>query len=114
MKFKYNLQFFAEGDGGNDNGSTTSGNSDNAAANSTDGSGVDNGNNGDDKAVDLEAFADLLSEKDKKLEQLEAEIKQLKKSNAELIVQVSAGAKQNTKSFDENLLALCGATPRKE
>lgn len=43
-----------------------------------------------DTTIDAEAFAELISEKDKKIEQLEKDVKMLKKSNADLTVKVSA------------------------
>lgn len=113
MRYKYNLQFFADGgDGnGNDNGS----NSSDGTADNGGGDGSSNISDGDgNEDVDLSAFADLLSEKDKELEQLRTEVEKLKKSNAELIVKVSAGTKHSEKTFDENLLSLVGAKPRKE
>lgn len=114
MKLKYNLQFFAKGeDNGNSNGNADSGNGTTGNDNN-DSSSIDNGSNDNDTQPDMSAFADLLSEKDKELEQLRTEVEKLKKSNAELIVKVSAGTKQTQKSFDENLLALVGAKPRKE
>lgn len=101
MKFKYNLQFFGEGDG-----DTT----DNGASASTDGA-----SDSEQNEIDPQAFADLLSERDKKIEQMETEIKKLQKSNAELIVRVnSQSAQENKKSFEENLLDMVGAKPRKE
>ena len=107
-----NLQFFADGGDNNDNagGNPDNGTPDNAGRN--DNSGDFDGDNNED--LDLAAFADLLSEKDKELEQLRTEVDKLKKSNAELIVKVSAGAKHTEKTFDENLLGLVGAKPRKE
>ena len=98
---KYNLQFFGEGDG-----DTT----DNGADVSTDGA-----SDSEQNEIDPKAFADLLSERDKKIEQMETEIKKLQKSNAELIVRVnSQSAQENKKSFEENLLNMVGAKPRKE
>ena len=101
MKFKYNLQFFGEGDGDT---------IDDGVATSTDGA-----SDSKQDEIDPKAFADLLSERDKKIEQMETEIKKLQKSNAELIVRVnSQSAQENKKSFEENLLDMVGAKPRKE
>lgn len=98
---KYNLQFFGEENDEGDNTDTTSG-------------GTDSGNSGED-GVNPQAFAELLSERDKKIEQLETDLKKLQKSNAELLVRVnSQSAQENKKSFEENLLAMVGAKPRKE
>ncbi len=108
MKYKYNLQFFADGGSNND---------DNANGNTDNGGGDDNnsGSDGDEnEGIDYKAFADLISEKDKELEQLRTEVDKLKKSNAELIVKVNAGAKHSEKTFEDNLLGLVGAKPRKE
>ena len=101
MKIKYNLQFFGEGD--NDDNDVLGGN--------------DNPDNNDDNPtedkIDTEAFAELISVKDKKIEELEGTIKQLKKANAELTIKVSAGQKVE-KTFEENLLGLVGQPARKE
>ena len=98
MKLKYNLQFFAEND-----------DTDNIDDNNGDNSSEDN------PQIDASAFADLISERDKKIEQLENEMKALKKSNADLLVRVSTGGNQSQqKTFEENLLDLVGAKPRKE
>lgn len=103
MKLKYNLQFFAEdGEGDNDGDGNGAGNND------TD-SNTDNNEGG----LDTEAFAELISEKDKKIEDLEGEIRLLKKANAELTIKVSAGQKTE-KTFEENLLGLVGQPARKE
>lgn len=96
-----NLQFFAE-DGDDDDTNVPS----------PDGDGNDGDNTSPDE-VDTSAFAELISEKDKKIEELELENKKLKKANAELTVKVTAGAKTE-KSFEENLLGLVGMKPRKE
>lgn len=101
---KYNLQFFA--DGGEDDGKGTLDN---------DGTTTNNDDNSTTHEIDATAFADLLSERDKKIEQLESEITSLKKSNAELIVRVNSATTQTPqKSFEENLLNMVGAKPRKE
>ena len=103
--YDYDLQYFAEDTDGNDAGNSGSG----------DGEGGDNSTDGTGGGIDPEAFAAILAEKDKKLEDLEKEMKQLKKSNAELLVKISAGAGAGTKkSFEENLLSMVGAKPRKE
>lgn len=102
MKLKYNLQFFAEGEGdGND-----SGNVDDDIDSTT-------GNNED--RLDVEAFADLISEKDKQIEQLQKDVAELKKSNAKLTIMVNSDHNSSgKKSFEENLLNMVGAKPRKE
>ena len=104
LLYDYNLQFFADdpsdpGEPGEPGGG---------------GEGGDGGSGGAG-GIDPEAFAAILAEKDKKLDELEKEMKQLKKSNAELLVKISAGAKAGTeKTFEENLLEMVGAKPRKE
>lgn len=102
MKFKYNLQFFAEDeDEGNSGG--------------TDPSNLDDDNGSSNNESSLEAFADIISEKDKRIEQLEKDVAELKKSNANLLVRVNSGnAGNEKKSFEENLLGMVGYKPRKE
>lgn len=103
MKLKYNLQFFAEdGEGDNDGDGNEPVNND---------SDINTDNN--EGGLDTEAFAELISEKDKKIEDLEGEIRLLKKANAELTIKVSAGQKTE-KTFEENLLGLVGQPARKE
>lgn len=51
---------------------------------------------------------DMIKEKDEKIEQLQKDITELKKSNANLLVRVSAGERHQEKSFEENLLGLVG------
>lgn len=92
---RYNLQFFAE-DNGDDAGSDSS----------TDTGGTDD--------IDVKALADLLSEKDNELKAMQKEVEELKKANAKMVVQMSTGNKESAKSFEENLLELVGAKPRKE
>lgn len=102
MKYlKLNLQFFAED---NDNEDNTDNN------NNTD-------NNADDSSnqLDVSALADIISEKDKQIEQLQKDVTELKKSNANLLVRVNSGGNSTQeKSFEENLLDMVGAKPRKE
>ena len=109
MKFRYNLQFFAEGDNNGDNGNN--GSSDNGNGN---GNGGNDGSDNDNTGVDSEAFAELISERDKKIETLEKEMKALRKSNADLLVKISTGGTTAKKNFDENLLEMVGYKPRKE
>lgn len=96
---KYNLQFFAEG--GDENADT---NNNPASTDSNDDSGE----------VDVKALADLLSDKDKELKELTKQVEELKKANAKMIVQMSTGSQGTVKTFEENLLELVGAKPRKE
>lgn len=94
MKLKYNLQFFAEEQETEDQ---------------------EQEKETEDNEFDPAAFADIISEKDKQIAELQKDMAKLKKSNAELLVKVSAGAGNNTeKTYEENLLELVGAKPRKE
>lgn len=100
--YDYNLQYFADepsdtGEPGEPSGTGEGGTP------CSDGAG----------GVDPEAFAAIIAEKDKKLDDLDKEVKQLKKSNAELLLKISAGQKTE-KTFEENLLSMVGAKPRKE
>lgn len=100
MKY-LNLQFFAE-DNDNEN------NTDND--NSTDNNADDSNNQ-----LDVSALADIITEKDKQIEQLQKDVTELKKSNANLLVRVNSGGNSTQeKSFEENLLDMVGAKPRKE
>ena len=100
--YDYNLQFFADdpsdpGEPGEPGGTGE------GSAPGSDGAG----------GIDPEAFAAIIAEKDKRLDDLDKEVKQLKKSNAELLLKISAGQKTE-KTFEENLLSMVGAKPRKE
>lgn len=100
--YDYNLQYFADepsdpGEPGEPSGTGEGGTP------CSDGAG----------GIDPEAFAAIIAEKDKKLDDLDKEVKQLKKSNAELLLKISAGQKTE-KTFEENLLSMVGAKPRKE
>ncbi len=65
--------------------------------------------NDDGNMADIsDAVLDMLKEKDEKIEQLQKDVTELKKSNANLLVRVSAGEKHQEKSFEENLLGLVG------
>lgn len=102
MFLKYNLQFFAEeGEEGNVSNNTGDNNT---------------GDNNNEDGIDPQAFAEIISDKDKKIEQLEKDIADLKKSNANLIVKVNAATNPpaQKKTFEENLLSMVGAKPRKE
>lgn len=65
-------------------------------------------NDGGNMADISDAVLDMLKEKDEKIEQLQKDVTELKKSNANLLVRVSAGEKHQEKSFEENLLGLVG------
>ena len=107
----YNLQFFAEDDNHdtnvNDNNSNTDDTNSNNASDGT-------GNNGNTE-LNIEALAGIISEQDKRIQQLEQDNNNLKKTNAQLLVRVSAGGSTTQqKGFDENLLDMVGFKPRKE
>ena len=106
MKLKYNLQFFGEGE--NDDNNTVDNNQ------TTSDSNVNN--TGDNQGeVNIQALADLVSEKDKQIQQLQTDMEALKKTNANLLVMVNSSTVQkNTKTFEESLLEMVGAKPRKE
>lgn len=90
---------------GDTNNEDTNSNVDNNA-------GTDNNDNGgattntETNQTDTEAFAELISEKDKKIEQLENDVKMLKKSNADLTVKISAQNKPD-KSIGETIVDFC-------
>lgn len=94
MKLKYNLQFFAEDEEKVEESEKTE----------------------ESQEIDAAAFAELISDKDKKIEELEKDIAELKRSNATLLVKINANASAETvkKTFEENLLTMVGAKPRKE
>lgn len=95
---------------GDTNNEDTNSNVDNNA-------GTDNNDNGGattntstnqtgDNQIDTEAFAELISEKDKQIEQLQNDVKMLKKSNADLTVKISAQNKPD-KSIGETIVDFC-------
>ena len=104
MKLRYNLQFFAEGDNGNNDAGNNTGNDDANVNNNNDNS---NNNGNKDEEIDAAAFADLISEKDKQIQQLEKDISELKKSNAMLTVRVNAGQKPQEFNTEKAILEFC-------
>lgn len=90
---EYNLQFFAE-----------EGNNDTTPDNDTTGSTDASSTAGTDE-VDVEAFAEIISEKDKKLEELAEEITKLKKANAEMLLRISS-SKPDTFDFDKAVMSM--------
>lgn len=94
MKLRYNLQFFAEEEVEE----------------------VEESIETEDDSVDVGALADLVSEKDKEIQQLQKDMSELKKANAQLLVKVNSQSQPaaQKKTFEENLLELVGAKPRKE
>lgn len=87
-------------------------NNDDTNSNVDNNAGTDNNDNGssttdtETNQTDAEAFAELISEKDKKIEQLENDVKMLKKSNADLTVKISAQNKPD-KSIGETIVDFC-------
>lgn len=99
-----NLQFFAEGNDDNDNTDVPNPNGDNG-----------DGDNNPPSEVDVAALAEIISEKDKVIEQLQKDVASLKKSNAQLTVMINSDkSSSGKKSFEDNLLSMVGAKPRKE
>lgn len=94
----YDLQFFADGsdsagESGDSSGAEDAGDS---GDNSTDGNG----------GIDPEAFAAIIAEKDKKLDELDKEMKALKKSNAELLLKISAEKKSEI-PLEQTIIDFC-------
>lgn len=89
---KYNLQYFAEETDPNETGADETGTDDTG----TDGSGID-----------ASAFADIISEKDKAIQQLQKDVAELKQTNAKLLVQVSAGASRTEFDTEKAILEFC-------
>ena len=104
MKLRYNLQFFAEGDNGNNDAGNNTGNDDANVNNNNENS---NNNGNKDEEIDAAAFADLISEKDKEIQQLQKDISELKKSNAMLTVRVNAGQKPQEFNTEKAILEFC-------
>lgn len=99
-----NLQFFAENDDDNDNTDVSNSTGDNS-----------NGDDNPPNEVDVAALAEIISEKDKVIEQLQKDVASLKKSNAQLTVMINSDkSSSGKKSFEDNLLSMVGAKPRKE
>lgn len=103
MLNRYNLQFF----GGESDGDDT-------VLDNNDGVATDGDNNQQTEVVDLEALAELISDKDKQIQQLQHDMAELKKVNTQLVMRVNAGTVHEKKSFEENLLDVVGYKPRKE
>lgn len=80
------------------------GNSDSNTIVDSNGSGSSTPSN-ENEQPDLASFAELISEKDKKLEEQAEEIKQLKKTTAELMLKISAGPNEQV-NIDKAILDL--------
>lgn len=89
---KYNLQYFADDTGTDETGTDETG---------TDDTGIDG------SGVDASAFADIISEKDKAIQQLQKDVAELKQTNAKLLVQVSAGASKTEFDTEKAILEFC-------
>lgn len=74
--------------------------------NNVDSSSTSNSEQTGQEEVDKEAFAELISEKDKRIEQLENDVKMLKKSNADLTVKISANNKPEV-SIEQTIIDFC-------
>ena len=64
--------------------------------------------------IDSGDFLDLIKQKDKQIEDLQKDIAELKRSNANLIVKVNAGSREPEKTFEDNLFGLVGEPTRRE
>lgn len=92
LLLKYNLQYFAEEPDPNETGDDETG---------TDDTGTDG------SSIDASAFADIISEKDKAIQQLQKDVAELKQTNAKLLVQVSAGASRTEFDLEKAILEFC-------
>ena len=102
LLLNYNLQYFAED---TDPNKTGTGDTD---PNKTGTGDTDPNNTGtDDAGIDASAFADIISEKDKAIQQLQQDVAELKKTNAKLLVQVSAGANRTEFNTEKAILEFC-------
>lgn len=100
-EIKLNLQFFAEEPSGQANEDPNSQNEDDATNTETSSS-----------EVDIGAFTEIISEKDNEIKQLQAELAAQKKTNANLLLKISAGNNSETKTTEEKIYGFMN--PRKE
>lgn len=56
--------------------------------------------------VDVVALSELISDKDKELKQLKAEVDKLKKANAQMVVQLTAG-QHETEDIGKTIVDFC-------
>lgn len=89
---KYNLQYFADDTGTDETGAEETGTGDTGT---------------DDSTIDASAFADLISEKDKEIQQLQKDVAELKQTNAKLLVRVSAGERKVEFDTEKAILEFC-------
>ena len=100
-KIKLNLQYFAEDPSGqaNEDPNTT----------------VEDGSANTEappSEVDISAFTEIISEKDKEIKQLQAELAAQKKTNANLLLKISAGDSSEKQTTEEKIYGFMN--PRKE
>lgn len=93
ITLKYNLQFFADGDDDVNN-----------TDNTDDASGDNSGDNNDGQ-IDTAAFAEIISDKDKKIDELQGEVAKLKKTQAEMLLQINAGSNEK-KDIGQSIIDL--------
>ena len=89
---KYNLQYFADETGIDETGTEETGTGDTGT---------------DETSIDASAFADIISEKDKAIQQLQSDVAELKKTNAKLLVRVSAGDSKVEFDTEKAILEFC-------
>lgn len=100
-KNKLNLQFFAEESSEQKNEESNSSTEDSAkSAEET------------SSEVDISAFTEIISEKDKEIKQLQAELAAQKKTNANLLLKISAGDSSEKQTTEEKIYGFMN--PRKE
>lgn len=92
LLLKYNLQYFADETDQNETGTDEK---------STDDTGTD------DSGIDASAFADIISEKDKAIQQLQKDVAELKQTNAKLLVRVSADERKVEFDTEKAILEFC-------
>lgn len=92
LLLKYNLQYFANETGTDETGTDETGTGDTGT---------------DDSSIDAAAFADLISEKDKEIQQLQKDVAELKQTNAKLLVRVSAGERKVEFDTEKAILDFC-------
>lgn len=95
-KIKYNLQFFSEKSESEEGGEVETETGEDTQ---------------ESEQIEPSAFAEIISEKDKKIEQLQSEIKQLNKTNANLLLKISAKT-ESTLSTEDKIYGFMN--PRKE
>lgn len=92
---------------GDVNNSSTNVDDTNSVANDSANSADDSSGNSGNQEIDVQAFADIISEKDKQLSNLQEEITKLKKSNAEMLVRINAGTREEPKDLGLTIMEFC-------